>query len=253
MVNLYKAHRGADCATPGLSILPKLKWEHIELNSYSKMRVDLAAQVLSTTVAEAFLYENKPHTKETERFVRIFDKFFDLMNTRHTKEFVLKHKPNLAPYANTVESEERLMWLQNVFLAYIDEWEAYAQAQKHLTSTEQIKLCLSQETLEGLRITVNSFIELVRYLLKQPHVQYVLSAKLSQDCVESFFGKQRMRGGYCENPTVSTFINGTQSLRVQSSTAIQPHKGNCKRQIRDDMCIDQRPLPKRKRISVKQK
>ena len=55
-------------------------------------------QVLSTTVAEAFLYENNPHTKETERFVRIFDKFFDLMNTRNTNEFVLKRKPNLAPY-----------------------------------------------------------------------------------------------------------------------------------------------------------
>ena len=121
-MDLYKAHRGADCATLGLSILPKLKWGHIELNSYSKMRVDLAAQdlywnsiyvtsicllqVLSTTVAEAFLYENNPHTKETERFVvRIFDKFFDLMNT---KELLLKRKPNFAPYANTPESEERL-------------------------------------------------------------------------------------------------------------------------------------------------
>lgn len=31
--------------TPGLSILPKLKHEHIHLTSYSKMRVDLAAQV----------------------------------------------------------------------------------------------------------------------------------------------------------------------------------------------------------------
>ena len=47
LVDLYKAHRGADCATLGLSILPKLKWEHIELNFYSKMKVDLAAQVRS--------------------------------------------------------------------------------------------------------------------------------------------------------------------------------------------------------------
>ena len=47
LVGLYKAQRGADCATFGLSILPKLKWEHIELNSYSKMRVDLAAKVIS--------------------------------------------------------------------------------------------------------------------------------------------------------------------------------------------------------------
>lgn len=31
--------------SPGLTILPKLKYEHISLTSFSKMRVDLAAQV----------------------------------------------------------------------------------------------------------------------------------------------------------------------------------------------------------------
>ena len=31
--------------TPGLTLLPKLKCEHINLSSFSKMRVDLAAQV----------------------------------------------------------------------------------------------------------------------------------------------------------------------------------------------------------------
>ena len=29
----------------GLSLLPKLKFEHVHLTSFSKMRVDLAAQV----------------------------------------------------------------------------------------------------------------------------------------------------------------------------------------------------------------
>ena len=29
----------------GLSVLPKLKLEHVELTSYSRMRVDLAAQL----------------------------------------------------------------------------------------------------------------------------------------------------------------------------------------------------------------
>ena len=32
----------------GLTLLPKLKREHIQLTSYSKMRVDLAAQVCIT-------------------------------------------------------------------------------------------------------------------------------------------------------------------------------------------------------------
>ena len=30
----------------GLSLVPKLKYEHVNLTSFSKMRVDLAAQVL---------------------------------------------------------------------------------------------------------------------------------------------------------------------------------------------------------------
>lgn len=33
-------------AAPGVSLVPKLKYEHIYLTSFSKMRVDLAAQVI---------------------------------------------------------------------------------------------------------------------------------------------------------------------------------------------------------------
>ena len=36
---------GASTETPGLSMVPKLKYEHIRLTSFSKMRVDLAAEV----------------------------------------------------------------------------------------------------------------------------------------------------------------------------------------------------------------
>ena len=36
---------GKSIETPGLCIVPKLKLEHIKLTSFSKMRVDLAAQV----------------------------------------------------------------------------------------------------------------------------------------------------------------------------------------------------------------
>ena len=46
LTHLYHHHRG-DGKTPhsGLSVLPKLKLEHVALTSFSKMRVDLAAQV----------------------------------------------------------------------------------------------------------------------------------------------------------------------------------------------------------------
>ena len=94
----------------------------------------------------------------------------------------------------------------------------------------------------------------MRYLLQQPGVQYVLTAKLSQDSLESFFGKQRMRGGYSDNPNVATFLYGAQSLRVQGSTAVKPTRGNCKRgRTNESIAVDERPLPKRNRLSQKKK
>ena len=45
IVDLYHKHKGNRSLTSGLSILTKIKWEHVHLTSYSKMRVDLAAQV----------------------------------------------------------------------------------------------------------------------------------------------------------------------------------------------------------------
>ena len=45
MVQLYKRNTGAKTNPPGLSLVPKLKYEHVFLTSFSKMRVDLAAQV----------------------------------------------------------------------------------------------------------------------------------------------------------------------------------------------------------------
>ena len=38
--------------------------------------------VLIKSVADAFAYHNDADTKEAERFIRIFDHFFDMMNTR---------------------------------------------------------------------------------------------------------------------------------------------------------------------------
>lgn len=40
---LYYGNRSSQ--TPGLTLVPKLKFEHVHLTSFSKMRVDLAAQV----------------------------------------------------------------------------------------------------------------------------------------------------------------------------------------------------------------
>ena len=45
VVNLYEAKLATARFSQGLYLLPKLSIEHTQLNSYSRMRVDLAVQV----------------------------------------------------------------------------------------------------------------------------------------------------------------------------------------------------------------
>lgn len=46
-----------------------------------------------------------------------------------------------------------LQWLKHDFLSYLEEWEASSQTQVGLSQAEKSKLCISKETLEGLRMT----------------------------------------------------------------------------------------------------
>ena len=64
----------------------------------------LFLQVLSKTVADALEYVGDPRTKQTERFVRMFDRFFDMLNTRSLEECVHKRKPDLAPYRTSQDT-----------------------------------------------------------------------------------------------------------------------------------------------------
>ena len=50
--------------------------------------------------------ENDTTLRETERFVRYFNKFFDLMNVRSTTEHIHARNPNKKPYYSI--DDERL-------------------------------------------------------------------------------------------------------------------------------------------------
>ncbi len=74
-------------ASKGLTLVPKLKVEHVQLTQFSRMRVDLTAQVCSSyvtacfyfiqvfskSVADALAYFGDESTTETENFIKMFD------------------------------------------------------------------------------------------------------------------------------------------------------------------------------------
>uniref|UniRef100_A0A1X7VIT5 Transposable element P transposase-like GTP-binding insertion domain-containing protein n=1 Tax=Amphimedon queenslandica TaxID=400682 RepID=A0A1X7VIT5_AMPQE len=77
IIDLYEKNKGQMSPTGGGLFNLKLKYEHVHLNSYSKMRVDLASQVLSETVSCALKEDGHA---ELAKFVEYFDHFFDCLN-----------------------------------------------------------------------------------------------------------------------------------------------------------------------------
>ncbi len=82
----------------GLHCLRKLTTDHIELNSFSAMKVNVAAQVLSQTVAIILRDFGPPEAAASATFCENIDAFFDCMNVRSLHEGHRKIKPNLLPY-----------------------------------------------------------------------------------------------------------------------------------------------------------
>ena len=81
--------------------LPKLKPDHINFTSFIKMEFILAAQVLSNTMALALQrFYPEEEAKETARFCKMINTFFDCLNVRSTTERILKRNDSLAPHSN---------------------------------------------------------------------------------------------------------------------------------------------------------
>ena len=83
------------------------------------------------------------------------------------------------------------------------------------------------------------------------YINFVLSEKLCQDSLESFFARQRAAQGHNDNPTVHSFCLNTVSLRVQGSTALNPISSNCGKRPCTSSSDDglETPLLKRPRYS----
>ena len=60
-------------------------------------------QVLSESVASALQILNDEGTKETCRFIRMIDAFFDCLNVKGTMVAIMKRKDSVAPYKNSTD------------------------------------------------------------------------------------------------------------------------------------------------------
>ena len=83
---------------------------------------------------------------------------------------------------------------------------------------------LSWQTYEGFNITVDSAIEVVRFLLEEG-MEFVLTERFCQDPVEEYFGKQRQLGR-SDNPDIDQFGYNSNIIGIERS--ISCYSGNTK-------------------------
>jgi Transposase protein len=137
---------------PSFRTLTRITHDHLYLTPTSLMRVKLAAQVLSKSMATAMAKLVGKEASETVNFIKIFDKFFDVLNTRHLREGIFKRNPDLNPF--TSPDDPRLHWLNDEFLGYLEEWKSEVKERPgNFTTQHRSKMLLSRETQEGLFIT----------------------------------------------------------------------------------------------------
>ena len=143
-------------------MLPKLTSDHFNLTRYSVMRVHLAAQVLSDTVAVCFDKFGSSGASATAKFCSMMDKFFDCLNVRNTTEHVFKTKPLLMP--NSDIDDPRFTWSDR-FLDYFSQWKECIERHKgEFSANAKSNMLISWKTYEGLQTSILSFTEVCRLL-----------------------------------------------------------------------------------------
>ena len=129
----------------------------------------------------------------------MMDKFFYCLNVRNTFDHRLKKKPFLKPYESL--TEERYLWLDE-FLEYFRLWKDSIETKtEHYNANSKSKMFVSWQTYEGLKITVHSFIEVLKFLFENG-VKYVLLERFCQDDLENYFDRQRAIDRRRDNPSL---------------------------------------------------
>ncbi|KAH6948621.1 hypothetical protein HPB50_025400 [Hyalomma asiaticum] len=197
----------------GLKFCPKITSRHVYPSDMDLMRVKLATQVFSRSMASAIIYYternvfNPLDTAGTVEFTGRMNDLFDSMNRRHPGEAVHNQSQDI------LVMKESLQWL--------DDWE------RDLNSGVITKdMFLTASTAEGFRVSVLLTLDLAQYLLTECGFKYVLTAKFNQDPLERFFGKVRQAAGENDHPDMPTFLQLYRMLAVYN--VLKPPKfGNC--------------------------
>ena len=216
IVRLFEEH----CELNLYNSCPKLTRNHVHLASFNYMKVKLAAQVLSDSVANAMADLYGPETEETVKFIKMFNKFFDCLNVRSPWEGRNSRNQNLEPYSDT--NDNRLDFLTGELIDYLKSWDEQVKNRAgNFSKAQRATMLLSYQTVEGVRLSARSISACVKLLLNEG-ASYVLTHCFNQDPLEQHFGHYRHKCGGNNNPSVyevRNTLNNNTSCKFSSPSS----------------------------------
>ena len=184
-----------------------------------KMKANLAAQTLSTSVADAIAfcreYLKLPQfagSEPTCRFIKLVDQLFDILNSRNPLGKYFK-----APMRPSNEHK----WMH-----FLDEAYEYIASLSDL-SGKPMHITKKKTAFIGFMVAITSVKSLYEKYVKgnDAPLHYLLTYKLSQDHLELLFGAIRSSCGCNNNPNVRQFIAAYKRLLMRHE--VETSTGNC--------------------------
>lgn len=202
---------------------PKLTNSHINPTNFEKMKVSLATQVLSHSVAcgmnVALSYNVLPaQSLGTIESISIFNNLFDLLNA-----FSLRH-PN--KFKNAFDGSEFQIKFLTEAIEYLQQIKIINKDGQNITNKIKFHKCWI--------ITINSILKMWEKLSKLNFL-YLKTRRINTDCLENFFGSVRQQSGNNVNPTPIQFKRAFRKLFCQNF--FHSNHMNCREDF-DSLLID---------------
>ncbi|XP_031639384.1 uncharacterized protein LOC116351424 [Contarinia nasturtii] len=188
----------------------KIEWKYFaQLVEFS-----VKMETISKSVADSmeFLMQNKvpefTHAGPTIKFIRMFDKLWDIMNTSRIREGSL-FKSALNPTN------------QNEVFVFLEEAKEYILSlKKRGKNSHRLTPLWKSKSKTGFLGYVMNIIGLKNiyneFVVEKHWMPFVATYRVSQDHLEMFFGATRSMNGHNDNPTVQQFSSAYKKLLHQS-------------------------------------
>jgi hypothetical protein len=212
---INKLHKLQD--SEGLHLGNRLRSAHMAWYK-KKMNVKLAAQLLSESVAlslEFCVQEKMPEFKGCEatvKFIRYFDRLFDVFNSRNLKANAYKRPLQASNWTEVA--------------AFLSTARAYIVSLKESPKGKSMVKSNRKTGFLGFVVCIDSICKLYNSLIVANKMSFICTYKFSQDHLELLFGKIRSLGGCNNNPSARQFCAAYKKLLVHNEIQ-DVIRGNC--------------------------